>query len=130
MYYDEKSEVDSPLAHVLTCRDHAGVVQLADAADQAAAAHEDLALAAGIAGKCLAHHLYHVIDGELGGRLDEHVLAGLVPDAASEIDVLLLVVVPQLACGAKEERLLHAQAHVIDRSLFLVAHRPAHLFVG
>ena len=46
MYYDEKSEVDAPLAHVLAGGNHAGIVQLAQAADQAAAAHQNLALAA------------------------------------------------------------------------------------
>ena len=110
--------------------DDAGVVQLADAADESAAANEDLALAAGIAGEGLAHHVDHQVDAHLGGGLQEERLACLTPDAAGEEDILFLDGIPQLSCHAKEITLLHAQSHVIDGSLFLVAHRPAHLLVG
>ena len=53
-----------------------------------------------------------------------------MPDAAGEHHVLLLVVVPQLRLHAKEETLLHAQAHVVDSRLLLVVHGPGHLLVG
>ena len=123
-------EVDAPFAHVLAGADDARVVQLADFADETAAANQDLALAAGIAREGLAHHVHDVARGEFGGRFHKEVLAGLVPDAAGEVDVLLLDGIPDLACHTKQERLLHAHAHVIDGCLFLVAHRPAHLLVG
>ena len=103
MYYDEKSEVDAPLAHVLVGGDHAGIIQLADAADEIAAADQDLALAPRIAREGLLHQVHHAAGAELARRLEKDVLAGLAPDAAGEVDVLLLVVVPQLACHAKEE---------------------------
>ena len=44
---------------MLVGRDDAGVVQLADAADESAAADENLALAAGIAGECVVHQVNH-----------------------------------------------------------------------
>lgn len=115
---------------MLVGRDDAGVVQLADAADESAAADENLALAAGIAGECVVHQVNHPAGIEVQTRLDIEVLAGLVPDAAREVDVLLLAVVPQLACGTEQERLLHAQSHVVDGGLLLIAHRPAHFLVG
>ena len=115
---------------MLPCRDDAGVVELADVADEAAAANQDLALAAGVAGEGVVHQVHDALGREVGRGLEVEVLAGLVPDAAGEIDVLLLVVVPELARHAEEVGLLHAQAHVIDGGLLLVAHRPAHLLVG
>ena len=124
------SEVDTPFGDVLPGGDDAGVVEFADAADESAAADENLALAAGIAGEGVVHQVHHRAGVEFRTRLDVEVLAGLVPDATGEVDVLLLVVVPQLTCRAEQEGLLHTQAHVVDSSLFLIAHRPAHLLVG
>ena len=76
------------------------------------------------------HQVNHAAGGEFGRRLDAEIFACLVPDATGEIDILFLVVVPQLACYAEQVGLLHAQAHVIDGCFFLVAHRPTHFLVG
>ena len=114
---------------MLAGMDDAGVFEFADLADQAAAANQDLALAAGVAGKGLAHQVHQRVLVQLGRRLQIEVLACLVPDSASEIDVLFFVGIPYLARNTKEVGLLDAHAHVIDCGFLLVAHCPAHLLV-
>lgn len=103
MYYSKQGEVDAPLAHVLTGADDARVVQLADHADEAAAANQNLALTAGVAREGLAHQVNDICRVQLGGGLQEEVFACLAPDTAREVDVLLLDRVPNLACHTKEE---------------------------
>lgn len=103
----ELGEVDAPLGDGVTGGDHTLVVELVDGANELRAANENLALAASIARESTAHHvdnrlLVHALS------IIEELLAGLLPDAASEHHVLLLSTVPNLAFHAKEERLLHS----------------------
>lgn len=120
-------EVDAPLHHVVAGGHHLAVVHLVEAADEAAAAYEHLALAAGVAGEGLAHEIDDAVLVE-GVFAVVKLLASLKPHAAGEHDVFFLGRVPQLAFHPEEERLLHAQAHVVDGGLLLVGHAPVHLF--
>ena len=108
---------------------HAGIVEFADLADQAAAADKDFALAARVAGEGSAHQFHHPLLVERRGGFEVELLAGLVPNAAGEVDVLLLGGIPHLPGDTEQVGLLHTQSHVVDGGLFLVAHGPAHLLV-
>lgn len=121
-------EVDSPAAHALTRGDHTRVVEFAEHADELATTNKHLALAALVASERLAHEVDHLVVVEV--LIVSERFAGLVPDATGEEDVLLLVGIPQAALHTEEERLLHAEPHVVDGRFLLVGHRPSHLFVG
>ena len=92
--------------------------------------YKDLALASGIASECLAHEVDNRLLSEVVIVTVSELLACLPPNATGEHHILLLHVVPNPCLGAKEERFLHAQTHVVDSGFFLVGHSPVHFLVG
>lgn len=121
-------EVESPFGHGPLGGDHAGVVDVVELLDQSGASDEHLARrTCRIGERGLAERHKLLLGGER--RILEGVV-GLVPDAAGEEDVLLLVRVGDDALASEKEAALHAHAHVDDRCLLLVGEAPAHLFIG
>ena len=125
----EFAEVDAPFHHIFTCGHHFGVFQFVESSNQTAATNQNFAFAACIAGEGVAHEIHHLVLGEFLTVVVER-LAGLIPNAAREQNVLLFCRIPQFFLHTEQERLLHAQAHIVDGGFLLVAHVPRHFLVA